>query len=119
MTLVFWLTRARQFTCLLVYSLGRIGGGFLCDMKFVNSRLLLQTSIAIMAASTMLLTLAKTYAGVVAYAICFSSADGLMITSMMVEILKVVEENEKASAIGLFMLFSGVSALISPPLSGR
>ena len=100
-------------------SLGRIGGGFLCDLKFVNSRLLLQAAIFIMAASTMLLTLAKTYFGVFTYAIFFSSADGLMITSMIVEILKAVKEDEKASAVGLLMLFSGVSALISPPLSGR
>ena len=100
-------------------SLGRIGGGFLCDLKFVNSRLLLQAAIFIMAASTMLLTLAKTYFGVFTYAIFFSSADGLMITSMIVEILKAVKEDEKASAVGLLMLFSGISALISPPLSGR
>ena len=100
-------------------SLGRIGGGFLCDLKFVNSRLLLQAAIFIMAASTILLTLAKTYFGVFAYAIFFSSADGLMITSMIVETLKAVKEDEKASAVGLLMLFSGVSALIGPPLSGR
>ena len=49
----------------------------------------------------------------------FSSADGLLITSMIVEIPKAVKEDEKASAVGLLMLFSGVSALISPPLSGR
>ena len=95
-------------------SLGRIRGGFLCDLKFVNSRLLLQAAIFIMAASTMLLTLAKTYFGVFTYAIFFSSADGLMITSMIVEILKAVKEDEKASAVGLLMLFSGVSSLIKP-----
>ena len=100
-------------------SLGRIGGGFLCDLKFVNSRLLLQAAIFIMAASTILLTLAKTYFGVFAYAIFFSSADGLMITSMIIETLKAVKEDKKASAVGLLMLFSGVSALIGPPLSGR
>ena len=99
-------------------SLGRIGGGFLRDLKFVNSRLLLQAAIFIMAASTILLTLAKTYFGVFAYAIFFSSADGLMITSMIVETLKAVKEDEKASAVGLLKLFSGVSALIGPPLSG-
>ena len=100
-------------------SLGRIEGGFLCDLKFVNSCLLLQAAIFIMTASTMLLTLAKSYFVVFAYAIFFSSADGLLITSMVVEIPKAVKEDEKASAVGLLMLFSGVSALISPPLSGR
>ena len=72
-----------------------------------------------MTASTMLLTLAKSYFVVFAYAIFFSSADGLLITSMIVEILKAVKEDEKASAVGLLMLFSGISALIGPPLSGR
>ena len=100
-------------------SLGRIEGGFLCDLKFVNSCLLLQAAIFIMTASTMLLTLAKSYFVVFAYAIFFSSADGLLITSMIVEIPKAVKEDEKASAVGLLMLFSGVSALIGPPLSGR
>ena len=99
-------------------SLGRIGGGFLCDSKFLNSRLLLQAAIFIMTASTMLLTLVKSYFGVFTYAIFFSSADGLMITSMIVEIPKAVEEDEKASAVGLLMLFSRVSALISTLLSG-
>ena len=89
-------------------SLGRNEGGFLCDLKFVNSCLLLQAAICIMTASTMLLTLAKSYFVVFAYAIFFSSADGLMITSMMVEIPKAVKEDEKASAVGLLMLFSGV-----------
>ena len=120
MTLVFWLTRARQFTWLSAHlPLGRIEGGFLCDLKFVNSCLLLQAAIFIMTASTMLLTLAKSYFVVFAYAIFFSSADGLLITSMIVEIPKAVKEDEKASAVGLLMLFSGISALISPPLSGR
>ena len=41
-----------------------------------------------------------------------------MITSMIVETLKAVKEDEKASAVGLLMLFSGVSPLIGPPLSG-
>ena len=100
-------------------SLGRIEGGFLCDLKFVNSCLLLQAAIFIMTASTILLTLAKTYFVVFTYAIFFSSADGLLITSMIVEIPKAVKEDEKASAVGLLMLFSGVSALITPPLSGR
>ena len=63
----------------------------------------------------MLLTLVKSYFVVFTYAIFFSSADGLLITSMIVEIPKAVKEDEKASAVGLLMQFSGVSALINPP----
>ena len=67
----------------------------------------------------MLLTLAKTYGALVAYAIVFSAADGLMITTFIIECLKSVEEWEKASVFGLQMMFSGVFALSSPPLSDR
>ena len=48
-------------------------------MKYINTRFLLQAASFIMGASTMLLTLAKTYIGLVAYAITFSSADGVML----------------------------------------
>ena len=100
-------------------SLGRFGGGFLCDIKCINTRLLFQATTFIMGASTMLLTLAKTYGALVAYAIVFSAADGLMITTFIIECLKSVEEWEKASVFGLQMMFSGVFALSSPPLSDR
>ena len=109
MNLVFWLTRARQFIWLSAYLPPlATSEGDSCV------RLLLQAAIFTMATSTMLLTLAKTYFGVFASAIFFSSADGLMMTSLIVEILKAVKEDEKASAVGLLMLFSGVSSLIKP-----
>ena len=87
-------------------------------MKYINTRFLLQAASFIMGASTMLLTLAKTYIGLVAYAITFSSADGLMVTTFIIECFKAVEERRKASVFGVQMMFSGIFALSSPPLSG-
>ena len=42
-------------------TLGRLGGGFLCNLKLFQARILLQASLLIMGTSVMLLSLAKTY----------------------------------------------------------
>ena len=88
-------------------------------MKYINTRLLLQAVIFIMGACTMLLTLAETYLGLVAYAIIFSTADGLMMTTFIVECLNAVDKWKQASVFGLQMMSSGIFALSSPPIAGR
>ena len=99
-------------------SLGRLGGGFLCGIKCINTRFLLQASITIVEVSTMLLTLAKSYVALAAYAIVFSGADGLVQSTLMIECLKSVEQSKKASVFGLQMLCSGIFSLSGPPLTG-
>ncbi|KAL9954137.1 hypothetical protein ACROYT_G041635 [Oculina patagonica] len=102
-------------------SLGRrLGAGFFCNMKCTNSLRLLQTAVFFMGASTMLLTLAKTYPALVVYAITFSMADGMMVATFIIECMNIenVEESKRASAFGFALMFSGILALSSPPLSG-
>ena len=69
----------------------------------------------------MLLTVAKTYVALVVYAITFSLADGMMITTFIIECMhmETVEESKRASVFGFTMMSSGIFALGSPPLSGR
>ncbi|KAJ7330740.1 hypothetical protein OS493_021669 [Desmophyllum pertusum] len=45
-------------------SLGRLGAGFLCNMKFIKARHIHQAAAFTVGTSTMLLTLAKTYASI-------------------------------------------------------
>lgn len=42
-------------------TLGRLGGGFLCNLKLFQARILLQASILIMGTSVMLLSVVKTW----------------------------------------------------------
>ncbi|XP_078352577.1 monocarboxylate transporter 10-like [Oculina patagonica] len=101
-------------------SLGRLGAGFLCNMRCTNSLRLLQAAVFVMGASTMLLTLAKTYAALVVYAITFSIADGMMVATFTIKCmhLECVEESKRASAFGFTLMSSGILALSSPPLAG-
>ena len=87
-------------------------------MKFIKARHIHQAAAFTVGTSTMLLTLAKTYAALVVYAIIFSVADGMMVTSIIIECMESVEESKRASAFGLTLMFAAGFLLSSPPLSG-
>lgn len=101
-------------------ALGRLGGGFLCDVKYINTIRLFQAVTFIMGASTMLLSLAKTYAALVVYATVFSVADGMMVSTFIVECMEVVDgESERTSVIGFIIMVGGGFVLSGSPLSGE
>ena len=66
----------------------------------------------------MIMTLAKTYGAFVAYAIVFSAADGMMVTTFIIECFNSVEESKRASAFGFTLISTVAFATTSPPLSG-
>ena len=99
-------------------ALGRLGGGSLCNMRFIKVRFLQQAATFIVGSSTMLLTLAKNYAALVTYVITFSLADGIMITSLIIECMESVEESKRALTFGYLMLAGGMLGMTSPPLAG-
>jgi len=99
-------------------TLGRLGGGFLCNMRIVKVGVLQQSAAFIVGSSTMLLILAKTYVVMVLYVITFGFADGIMVTSLIIECIQSVEESKRASAFGFFMLVGGIVGITSPPLAG-
>ena len=67
----------------------------------------------------MLPTLAKSYGALVAYAIVFSAADGMMITTFIIVSLASVDDLKKASTFGFIMMSSDFTSLSSPPLLGK
>ncbi|KAL9954138.1 hypothetical protein ACROYT_G041636 [Oculina patagonica] len=99
-------------------ALGRLGGGFLCDLRYIKTLRLFQAATFIMGASTMLLTLANTYPALVVYVIIFSMADGMMVSTFFVECLEIVEEWQRASIVGFNSLVGAPFLLCSPPLAG-
>ena len=99
-------------------TLGRLGGGFLCNLKWIKARVLVQASAFAMGTSVVLLTLAKTYGALVAISIVFSASDGIWNVTFLIECLNSVEESKQASAFGFTMISAGVFALGGPPLIG-
>ena len=99
-------------------TIGRLGAGFLCNLRFIKARCLQQVGTLIVGVSTVLLTLTTTYAGLIAFVIIFSVADGILITALIIECMESVEDSLRASAFGLVLMVAGGFALGSPPLSG-
>ena len=100
-------------------TLGRLGGGLLCNLNCIKTKLLLQGAAFVMGASTMIMTLAKSYGALVAYAIVFSLADGMSITTFVILCFNSVEQSKIASAYGFTLISSGVFATGGPPLAGE
>ena len=69
-------------------------------------------------ASTLLLIPAKTYASVAVVIVLFSLADGLMISTFIIDLFKSMKESQRASCLGFVMFISGVFVFFAPPLSG-
>ena len=99
-------------------ALGRLGGGFLCNMRFIKVRFLQQAAAFIVGSTTILLILAKTYAALVTIIITFAVADGIMVASLIIECMECVEESKRAPTFGIFMLVGGIVGMASPPLAG-
>ncbi|XP_068729982.1 monocarboxylate transporter 10-like isoform X1 [Montipora capricornis] len=99
-------------------SLGRLGGGFLCNLKFFQAGVLFQVATFFMGASTVVMTLARSYIPMVVYAIVFSVSDGMMVTTFIIDLLNSVPEPKGASIFGFAMLGGGISALAGPPIAG-
>lgn len=107
------------FTFIGIFSaIGRLCAGWLCDIKYVNSRLLYQASVLLTGVSIMLLTVPKTYTPLAVIVIIFSLADGLVVSTYIIELFKSVEESERALCLGFSMMAGGVLVFGGPPLTG-
>ncbi|KAJ7330734.1 hypothetical protein OS493_021663 [Desmophyllum pertusum] len=99
-------------------AIGRLGGGCICDIKRINSLFLYQAAVFVAGTATMLFILADTYASLVAVVIMFSVADGLMVSTFIIELFKSVEDSERAPCLGFCMMAAGILVFGSPPLTG-
>lgn len=107
------------FTIIGIFAaIGRLCAGCLCDLKYVNSRLLYQASVLLSSASIMLLTVPKTYTPLAAVVIIFSLGDGLVVSTFVIELFKSVKESERALCLGFCMMAGGALIFCGPPLAG-
>ena len=99
-------------------AIGRLAGGCLCDIKCINSLFLYQAAVFVSGAATMLFVQTKTYASLAPVVIMFSVADGLMVSTFIIELFKSVQVTQRAPSLGFCMMPAGVLVFCSPPLSG-
>ena len=89
-------------------------------MKYINTIRLFQAATFIVGASTLLLSLAQTFAPLAVYAIVFSMADGILMSTFTVKCMEVVDEESKKASMVEFIIWAGAGFLLSaPPLFGK
>lgn len=99
-------------------AIGRFAGGFLCSFKWLDNFYVLQGVLLVNGVATVLLTLAKKYEPLVAYAVVFGLGDGSMATAVNIIALTCVDHSKAASSFGFFLLVASVTSLAGPPISG-
>ena len=99
--------------------IGRFVCGIICSFKRLNKWYIVQGVLLVNGVWTLLLTLAQNYGALVAYAVVFGFCDGTMATVFNILALTCVDESKAASAFGLALMISSVSAVVGPPISGE
>ena len=88
-------------------------------MKRVNRLLMFQSSILIIGASTALLSLAKSYVGLVLYAITFGFFDGCFVGQVAVVTSSIVGMKHLGVALGYLFGSIAIPMTLGPPVAGE
>ncbi|KAJ7372684.1 hypothetical protein OS493_017958 [Desmophyllum pertusum] len=99
-------------------ALGRFACGFLCSLKRLDNWYIYQGVLLVSGVSTMLLTLARHYEELVAYAVVFGFCDGAFATLLNILAFTCVDPSRAASVFGYILMTASVTSMVGPPLSG-
>ena len=88
-------------------------------MKRVNRLIMFQSSILIIGASTALLSLAKSYVGLVLYSITFGFFDGCFVGQVAVVTSSIVGMKHLGVALGYLFGSIAIPMTLGPPVAGK
>lgn len=88
-------------------------------MKRVNRLIMFQSSILIIGASTALLSLATSYAGLVLYAVTFGFFDGCFVGQVAVVTSSIVGMKHLGVALGYLFGSIAIPMTLGPPVAGK
>jgi len=101
----------------LCSAIGRLLGGIICNHRRVNPFFVFQAAEFVVGLSTILVTLATSYAPLVIYIIIYGLADGFFFNSLCV-LLLVASPLKAAAVIGWEMMLVSFFLASGPPLAG-
>ena len=102
----------------LCSAIGRLLGGIICNHRRVNPFFVFQAAEFVVGLSTILVTLATSYAPLVIYIIIYGLADGFFFNSLCV-LLLVASPLKAAAVIGWEMMLVSFFLASGPPLAGE
>ena len=96
----------------------RIITGRICDIKCVNVLHIFHGAVFVVGAATILLPLATSYAGLVAFIIVYGSADGSFNTCVAILLITSVDKRQTARAVGFWSFTMSFTIALGPPFAG-
>lgn len=100
-------------------TVGRVVFGKLSELQFVNRLYMYQFSILCIGVITVLCPLAKTYAGLVSYALVFGFFDGCFVGQVAVITADVVGHEKLSQAVGNMFGTLAIPMSLGPPVAGN
>ncbi|XP_067846165.1 monocarboxylate transporter 13 isoform X2 [Heptranchias perlo] len=98
--------------------IGRLGCGWLANLRFVKSIRLLTIMITILSIALMLFPIARNYTLLVIFSCICGFFFGTMLALLITVLADVMGIEKLDSALGLMMFFRSIGCLMGPPLAG-
>lgn len=93
--------------------------GAIISTRWMDEIYLYQASLIGNGLATVLLPHIRSYSGLVPYIIAYGACDGVFILLMSVLVLKSVDGESRAFALGMQQCFTAVALLVGLPFAGR
>ena len=97
----------------------RLLAGRVCDLTWINHRLVFQVGGCIGGVSVILVTVAQSYVPFVLCSVFFGLGNGIIVTTSNLIFLTCVDVERRASAFGLANCLSSFALASAPPFAGR
>ena len=96
----------------------RVAVGKVCDFSIVSPQQIYRAATLISGTATVLVPLATTYSGLLAYFVVFGLAEGFIATPMNILLLSVLAHRHRAQGYGFAMLIICAVMAFGPPFAG-
>ena len=92
--------------------------GYVCDMKRIHPKWIMQTAVFIAGATIALSTLLYSYTQLLACYVAYGVADGAIVSSMNILAMKTLSAKQRAQGFGFLHFCIAIALAVGPPFGG-
>jgi len=92
--------------------------GYVCDMRGVHPKWIMQTAVFIAGATSALSSLSYSYKQLLACYVAYGVADGAIISSMNILVMTTLSAKQRSQGFGFFHFCAAIALAVGPPFGG-
>lgn len=92
--------------------------GYVCDMKRVHPKWIMQAAVFVAGAAIVLSTLSYSYQQLMACFVVYGVADGAIISSMNILAMATLSPKQRSQGFGFFHFCVAIALAVGPPFGG-